>query len=283
MRVASESIVRFSAEQSAGFLRSLMLEAGHAMKSGGIEAVHDLRVSIRRFRQVLKIFKPWIPREESRLLRSEMKEIMTHAGDVRDRDIAITLLRKIHAPGNRRIAAEIHEKRGAAALALQACLRDFRRRGSPAAWRRALKLRKAADAPPAKDAASRILPRTLKDYLRHGARAARQEASAKELHRFRIATKEIRYTLDLFAPLYGEAIGELAAKLRKIQNHLGAIHDCTATATLIEDAETSGQKEILRAIDKRRKEKTDRFLRDYHREFEDENTIRKWNKALRHP
>ncbi|HVY91143.1 MAG TPA: CHAD domain-containing protein [Bryobacteraceae bacterium] len=283
MPVASESIVRFCAEQSTGFLRSLMLETGHAMRSGGIEAVHDLRVSIRRFRQVLKVFKPWIPREESRLLRSEMKDIMAHAGDVRDRDIAIALLRKIHAPGNRRIAAEIHEKRVAPAHALQACLRDFRRRGSPAAWRRALKLQKAADPPPAKDAAGRILPRMLKDYLRHGARAARQEASPKQLHRFRIATKEIRYTLDLFAPLYGDAIVELAGKLRKIQNHLGAIHDCAATAALIEDTKIAGQKEILSAIDKRRKEKTDRFLRDYHREFEDEDTIRKWKKALRHP
>ncbi|HVW08521.1 MAG TPA: CHAD domain-containing protein [Bryobacteraceae bacterium] len=289
--MASESIRRFASEQSAGFLRSLMLDAGHAAKSGGIEAVHDLRVSIRRFRQVLKVFRAWLPRNESHLLRHEMKEIMKHAGDVRDRDIAIALLRKIQAPANRRVVAEIHEQRGVSAHALQESLRDFRRRGSAAAWRRALKLVQDSGKTSARDAASNILPGMLKKYLRHGTQASHHNASSKELHRFRIATKEIRYSVELFIPVFGAGagvgtggpIGELSKNLKKIQNHLGAIHDCTATAALIEDLKSPGRKNILRAIGKRGEEKTDRFLRDYRRQFEDEDAVRRWKKALRHP
>lgn len=280
----NESIVRFSAEQGGGFLRSLMLEAGRAVKSGGIEAVHDLRVAVRKFRQILKILKPWLPPEESQLLRGEMKDLMARAGEVRDLDIAVDLLRKLHVPKNRRILAEIHERRGAAAHALQACIRDFRVRDTAAAWRRALKVQKPAKAPQAADAAADILPGMLKTYLRRGSRAARGSASPKQLHRFRIATKEIRYTLDIFASLYGDAIGDFSEKLKKLQTDLGAIHDCTATSSLVEDAKSpGGRKEILRELKKRRQKRTGRFLEDYRREFENKDLVRQWKKALRHP
>jgi len=280
--VPNESIARFSAEQSTGFLRSLMLEARRAAESGGIEAVHDLRVAVRKFRQILKVLKRWVPREESQLLRTEMKELMTRAGEVRDRDIAVALLRKIHVPKNRRILTEIHEQRGASAHTLQECVRDFRHRNTAAAWRRALTLRKPPDAPGAADVAGSLLRGMLKDYLRRGARAARRSASPKQLHRFRIATKEIRYTLDIFAPLYGNAIGDLAEKLKKLQTDLGAIHDYTATGSLVEEAKSSGgRKEILRELEKRRRKKTDRFLQDYRREFQNKDAVRQWKKALR--
>jgi CHAD domain-containing protein len=277
-------MARFSAEQSTGFLRALMLESGRAVKSCGMEAVHDLRVSLRKFRQILKVLKQWIPHGESRLLRSEMKELMARAGKVRDFDIALALLREIHPPENRRILTEIHEAREAAAHALQACIRDFRRRDTAAAWRRSLKLHKPADASLAADSAASLLPAMLKDYVRRGARVARRSASPRQVHRFRIATKEIRYTLDIFASLYGNVVGDLAEKLKKLQTDLGAVHDCTATGDLVEDAKSSGgRKEILRELEKRRRKKTDRFLQDYRREFENKDTVREWKKALRHP
>jgi CHAD domain-containing protein len=124
----------------------------------------------------------------------------------------------------------------------------------------------------------------LKDYVRRGARVARRSASPRQVHRFRIATKEIRYTLDIFASLYGDVVGDLAEKLKKLQTELGAVHDCTATSSLIEDAKSSGgRREILRELEKRRRKKTDRFLQDYRREFENKDTVREWKKALRHP
>ncbi|HEY4087965.1 MAG TPA: CHAD domain-containing protein [Bryobacteraceae bacterium] len=279
-----ESILRFSAEQSTEFLRSVMLEAERAVKSVGVETVHDLRVAVRKLRQILKVLKPWIPREESQLLRAEMKELMARAGEVRDRDIAIALMRKIHVPKNRRILAEIHKERGVSAQALQRCIRNFQRRNTAAAWRRALTVGNRTTAPLAAEVAATLFPNMLKDYLRRGARLARKNASPKQLHRFRIATKEIRYTLDIFRAHYSGAIDNFAEKLKKVQTDLGAIHDCTATSSLIEDAKSSGsRKEILRDVEKRRRKKTDRFLQDYHREFENKDAVREWKKALQRP
>jgi CHAD domain-containing protein len=124
----------------------------------------------------------------------------------------------------------------------------------------------------------------LKDHLRHGKRAARPGVAGKELHRFRIATKEIRYTVDLFAPLYGEAIHGFTEKLKQLQTDLGSIHDCAATSDLVRNAQSAtGRQDILRALDKRREGKTERFLRDYNREFQTRGEAREWRKALRHP
>jgi CHAD domain-containing protein len=282
--VPEQSIVRFSAEQSSGFLRSLNLQTTRTLKFAGIEAVHDLRVAIRRFRQVLKILKPWLPREESRLLRRELKELMRHAGGVRDLDIALHLLRAVEVPKNRRILSEFHEARAACAHALHENLSGFHTRDTSAAWRRALKLVSPADAPAASDTARGLLPPMLKDYLRHGRHAASKDTPEKELHRFRIATKELRYTVDLFAPLYGDGIGEITEKLKKLQTHLGSIHDCVITRDLVDDAQSSaGKKDILRRLEKRCERKTERFLRDYRSNFGDEEMLRRWKKVLRHP
>ena len=282
--VPNESIARFSVEQGSGFLRSLNLQVARALKSSGIEAVHDLRVALRRFRQVLKMLKPWLPDQESRLLRRELKTLMGRAGDVRDLDIALHLLRAIQVPKNRRIIGELHETRETLARALHECLRDFQLRDTGAAWRRALKLEKSVEAPAASDVARHILSPMLKRHLQRGRRAARESTPAKALHRFRIETKEMRYTLDLFSPLYGGTIVEITARLKSLQTHLGAIHDCVATRDLVDDARSSaGKKDILRALENRRERKTERFLRDYRRHFGNEEVLHRWKKALRHP
>jgi CHAD domain-containing protein len=281
--VRTQSTVRFSAEQSVRFLRALNVQTGRAMKSEGIAAVHDLRVAVRRLRQVLKILKPWLPREESSLLRRETKEIMAHAGEVRDRDTAIRLVRKLSHDGNRRLIAQLHRDRDAAARQLHESLRGFELRGTPSAWRRALRAVRAS-AQPAAAAAREILPGILKDYLHRGRHAACEEASAKELHRFRIATKKIRYTLELFAPLYGGAVEALAEKLKHLQTDLGSIHDCEATRGLVCGANDSrARKEILKALDERQTRKTTRFLNGYRRAFQDEEAVRGWKKILQHP
>lgn len=78
------------------------------------EAVHDLRVSVRRAAEALRIFESAIPR--ARRLRKEIKQIRERAGVVRDRDVTRRLLRRhrlpkadpalIYLQGQRDLAAE---------------------------------------------------------------------------------------------------------------------------------------------------------------------------------
>ncbi len=46
------------------------------------------------------------------------------------------------------------------------------------------------------------------------------------LHDMRIAAKRLRYVLELFAPMLGEAAAATAKRARALQDALGEIHDC---------------------------------------------------------
>lgn len=50
-------------------------------------------------------------------------------------------------------------------------------------------------------------------------------ARVAELHEMRIAAKRLRYTLEILAPLYDGAMDDSIDRVKKIQEHLGNIHD----------------------------------------------------------
>jgi CHAD domain-containing protein len=55
-----------------------------------------------------------------------------------------------------------------------------------------------------------------------------------ELHPIRLATKRLRYTLELFRPCYGQGLEIRLTELQKLQQVLGEINDCAAAERLIE-------------------------------------------------
>jgi len=79
--------------------------------------------------------------------------------------------------------------------------------------------------------ARRRLPKLLARFY-----AAGREVLAHEdpgtLHQFRLRGKRVRYSLELFRPVYGPKLEKLLKRLRRAQNALGEINDC-ATARLI--------------------------------------------------
>ncbi len=84
---------KYTQEQTATLLRRLASDAHQAASLGTPDAVHDLRVGIRRFNQCLRVFRDSFPRGAVRRIRRELKNIMQMAGEVRDLDIAMELLK----------------------------------------------------------------------------------------------------------------------------------------------------------------------------------------------
>ncbi len=68
------------------------------------------------------------------------------------------------------------------------------------------------------------LPGVLEKFYAAGRDVLRHEAPAT-LHRFRLQGKRVRYTLELFRPVYGPGLGKLIKALRKTQDALGVIQD----------------------------------------------------------
>jgi CHAD domain-containing protein len=197
-------------------------------------AIHDLRIAIRRFSQVLSACKSCFPPRPVRKMRRRLKPIMTLAGEVRDTDVALQL---VAAAGASSLEAKLRARRKTAAKTLLASLKHWTARKSVSKWRSALE----SGIPPrelrqskAEALAHRELPRLAARFFREGARAAAPQASAGERHRFRLAAKRFRYTLELFAQFYGPAAAQWTAQVKELQSLLGAMNDCRAVRDLVD-------------------------------------------------
>jgi CHAD domain-containing protein len=72
-------------------LRSAAKAIRKAREDPSEEAVHKMRVSIRRLQQALRIFGQFLRGKGVRAVRRELKSIMVPAGELRNCDIALTL------------------------------------------------------------------------------------------------------------------------------------------------------------------------------------------------
>ena len=62
-----------------------------------------------------------------------------------------------------------------------------------------------------------------------------QSATVKQLHRLRILFKELRYSLQFFAPLLGEEIQAVLVSLKQSQEHLGNLNDTTVALRFLDE------------------------------------------------
>ena len=85
---------RFALEQIADLLMRLAAEVEHAKTARDEDAVHDLRVTIRRFGQSLRVFSQFVPDREVKRVKKRLRHIMDLTGEVRNRDITLELLEK---------------------------------------------------------------------------------------------------------------------------------------------------------------------------------------------
>jgi CHAD domain-containing protein len=103
------------------------------------DAVHDMRVSIRRFQQGARVFQQFLPEKRLKRIRKQVKEVMVHAGELRNHDIALMLVRRQGAS-----FPVLTERRTAARQAFLTALAEIAGADLPERWRRELKLGKQA-------------------------------------------------------------------------------------------------------------------------------------------
>lgn len=115
----------------------LLSEAAVAMllaaESPDEEAVHRMRVSIRRFQQSLRLFSSVLREKGVKRVRRELKSVMEPAGELRNHDIAIQLVR-----GAKASTAALQQRRAAAREQFLAALRTVAQADLQDRWREAL-------------------------------------------------------------------------------------------------------------------------------------------------
>jgi len=81
--------------------------------------------------------------------------------------------------------------------------------------------------------ARRELPGLVTGYFERGRALLAKDPSPAKLHRLRLATKRLRYTLELFRAIYGPGLETRLEELRQVQQLLGDINDSEAARRLL--------------------------------------------------
>ena len=211
------------------------------------EAVHQMRVALRRLRAALALFNRALPIPQFRYFRAEAKRIASAMGAARDMDAFIALVEEgplgVHARDasfDALLARASAEREAGYELALATI-------SAPDASRFALDLsafvarrgwRNGLDAEglsglsgPGLEFARRALARLDRRALKRGKKLA--ELSAEDKHEARIAMKDLRYATEFFGSLFPAAKAKKYNRAAaRLQDALGAYNDAVVSVDI---------------------------------------------------
>ena len=133
-------ITHYANQQASARLGKLAFQVQAAAESMDADAVHDLRVAIRRFNQSLTVFASLYPKREAKKIRKRLRRVMEVAGEIRDRDIALEVLAEAGVKPEDPLSARIASERRLAEHALAEKVKRWNRANFSAKWRSALQL-----------------------------------------------------------------------------------------------------------------------------------------------
>ncbi len=266
-------------QQIHALMERVMSQANHVARRPGRGAVHNLRIAIRRLDQALAVCKLHLPRKPVKQIRRQLKTVLSHAGAVRDQDIAIRILSKRGWRGAGGIQRQVKARRKEAEKSLLDVLRQESLQKHIPNWGHNLGLSLNASAISAatlRDIAITALPRLERRFFEAGAQAA-DHSSGKRLHNFRLRTKKFRYALELLSPVYGSAAEECIHELKRIQTVLGAMNDYRTVRSIAADAGCG--EELLTSLKNSEHRKVRQFRAIWADRFSEE-TQERWIRAL---
>lgn len=107
----------FARRETLARCERVLAEIGRISQNAGEDEVHDLRVSIRRFSQAVRIFEPLLPKRARKVAR-RTRVLLAAAGEVRDLDVGIERLLKLGVPERDPLLLSMHESRRRLSLQL---------------------------------------------------------------------------------------------------------------------------------------------------------------------
>lgn len=253
-----------------------LLPLAAAAPAGDVEPVHRLRVATRRARAALRVFAPLLPRRRRRWLERRLVRIHRACGDARDLDVlAARLAERFQDTPARETAKALAERRAIAqapiVTARDALLRDGRFETRAAELLHRMRRRASArdGSKRARDRFAAFARRRLQRAVRRTFRAAACDLrDLRALHRFRLRSKALRYTIEVLAAAFPSVLrDELYPEIEKLQDRLGAILDHDgAIQQLPELATSDASRGRVDALCAERRDARDRELAAF-REF----------------
>jgi CHAD domain-containing protein len=228
------------------YLAALRQEIAGVRLGQDIEAIHRMRVASRRMRSALPLFETCYAAKYRRLWDVEIRQVTRALGQARDSDVQIERLEKFLTAlqdvrcrsGVRRLALRLKQKRAKMQAAVVQTLDELERSQALESLDTQTSAKAGVLIPgePVSyslyNLAKVAIQQNLDAFLGHESCLANPEAVA-EIHQMRIAAKKLRYTLEIFGPIYANELKSYIQTVKMAQEMLGEIHDCDAWALLI--------------------------------------------------
>jgi CHAD domain-containing protein len=215
-----------------------------ALRRGGDDAVHKMRVAARRLRSALHTFAPLLDDQWTAGLRDELKWLADSLGQARDSEVQLERLladlerlppELVVGPVRERLEREL---RGDLASGQGTALKTLRseryvgllERLVDAAWEPLATAEGEAKTGKAVPALVSAEWDTLAKRVR---RLLRSDATAEQWHKARIAAKRTRYAAEAVTPVFGAPAKEFAKRVETVQELLGEHQDAAVAGEIL--------------------------------------------------
>ncbi|HEY8080133.1 MAG TPA: CHAD domain-containing protein [Labilithrix sp.] len=228
------------------------------------EAIHDLRVAIRRLRTLLKMSRKLFGRWHADVVRRAFADVMRATGELRDEEVLEETLEVVSAEPS--FVAWLGARKARERKLRRAVVARLER-GDLDRARLLLKALLVFPVPPKSDIELARFARRVVDRAHRGVETKRDVApdDALGLHELRIAYKELRYSIELLSealPIDQRAMLEPATVFQK---RLGEIHDADVAIEVVRQAKKlpEGVRDAaLAALAELREKRLKKYLRE---------------------
>jgi CHAD domain-containing protein len=244
----------YGMQKLPGLLDAFTSEIAGVKGAQDIEYIHRMRVASRRLRAALPLFRTCFPDKQYMKWMQEITRITRALGDARDADVQIAFLIKsmkknqkdpdlqekrtpFHQPSMepaiRFLLLGLQEKRNVYQKRVLSAISGLEKSHVPdemrlvfITWEEELRAtRKKPCLSGISPAAAFRIRKRLSNLLSYDPWVLHPEAVA-EHHATRIAAKKLRYTMEIYGSLYRNNLKKPFARIKKIQEVLGDVHDC---------------------------------------------------------
>jgi inorganic triphosphatase YgiF len=240
------------------WLWHLLRNEGAAL-TGNAEAIHQMRVAVRRLRSVLMAVRSMLPTKQYEWLKDELKWLAGSLGPARDWNVfAMDLLTPVRSvlhtgPDLSNLVEMATQRQQAAYTTARKAIASRQYSEALLKTVRWFETHRWRDQPVSEHSAplfstiAEIAPSLIERRWRQAIKRCKHFAglSLDERHQLRIALKNLRYTIELLESLFEAAsVKALVKRLKGLQEDLGHLNDVATAQRLITELARPAEHDI---------------------------------------